>query len=355
MAAAPGAKKLQPIIIKRVKKAAHGHHGGAWKIAYADFVTAMMAFFLLMWLLGSTAKGELQGIAAYFNSPLKVEMSGGPGAGSTSSVVPGGGKDLTRSIGEVRKSDGRSNDPSKIGQDGRREGERDTSRESARESARQQDIRKLAALRSKIESLIENNPKLKDFRSQIKLEVTPEGLEIQIQDAQNRPMFDTGSALVKPYMRDILREIGSALNGIDNRVSLAGHTDAAPYGNGDRGYGNWELSADRANASRRELVSSGMADDKLVRVIGLAASDLLDKSNPMAPLNRRISVTVLTRDAEARMFGNRRLDAPDAVKAITDQIGREANAPAAASPNATLQAMAGPQAPQEPAQRQATP
>ncbi|PZQ76437.1 MAG: hypothetical protein DI563_06980, partial [Variovorax paradoxus] len=185
--------------------------------------------------------------------------------------------------------------------------------------------------------------------------VTPEGLEIQIQDAQNRPMFDTGSALVKPYMRDILREIGSALNGIDNRVSLAGHTDAAPYGNGDRGYGNWELSADRANASRRELVSSGMADDKLVRVIGLAASDLLDKSNPMAPLNRRISVTVLTRDAEARMFGNRRLDAPDAVKAITNQIGREANAPAAASANPTLQAMAGPQAQQEPAQRQATP
>ncbi|RYF77605.1 MAG: motility protein MotB, partial [Comamonadaceae bacterium] len=281
MAAAPGAKKLQPIIIKRVKKAAHGHHGGAWKIAYADFVTAMMAFFLLMWLLGSTAKGELQGIAAYFNSPLKVEMSGGPGTMLLALPVPGGGKDLTRTVGEVRRSDGQTQDPTKAGGD-----------DARREQARQQEARRLAALQARIERLIEDNPKLREFRSQIRLEVTPEGLEIQIVDAQSRPMFDTGSALVKPYMRDILREIGGALNGIDNKISLAGHTDTAPYGNGVRGYGNWELSADRANASRRELVSAGMADDKLVRVIGLAASDLLDKAQPLAAVNRRISVTV---------------------------------------------------------------
>ena len=136
-------------------------------------------------------------------------------------------------------------------------------------------------------------------------------------------MFDTGSSLVKPQMRDILHEIGSALNGIENKVSLAGHTDATPYGNGDRGYGNWELSADRANASRRELVASGMPDDKLVRVVGLAASDLLDKGNAMAPVNRRISITVLTHEAESRLLGTPRLDAPDEVKAINDQLARD--------------------------------
>ena len=136
--------------------------------------------------------------------------------------------------------------------------------------------------------------------------MTTDGLEIQIVDDQNRPMFDSGSALVKPYMRDILREIGTALNGIENRVSLAGHTDAAPYGNGERGYGNWELSADRANASRRELVGAGMPDDKLVRVVGLAASDLLEKDTPLAPVNRRISITVLTREAESRLLGGAR-------------------------------------------------
>jgi chemotaxis protein MotB len=316
MATSQGTKKLQPIIIKRVKKISHGHHGGAWKIAYADFVTAMMAFFLLMWLLGSTAKGDLQGIASYFHSPFKVEMAGGPGSGSSSSIVTGGGKDLTRTNGQVKQSDAPGKQTSVLAEDKKSEQAR-------------QDARRMSALRAKIEALIEANPKLRDYRSQIRLQVTVDGLEIQIVDEQNRPMFDSGSALVKPYMRDILHEIGTALNGIENRVSLAGHTDAAPYGNGDRGYGNWELSADRANASRRELVGSGMPDDKLVRVVGLAASDLLDKDNKLAPVNRRISVTVLTRDAESRLFGGGRIEGNDAVKAIQEQIARDAKTPAA--------------------------
>ncbi|WP_082755001.1 flagellar motor protein MotB [Variovorax sp. PAMC 28711] len=314
MATSPGTKKLQPIIIKRVKKTAHAHHGGAWKIAYADFVTAMMAFFLLMWLLGSTAKGDLQGIASYFNSPLQVAMPGGSGAGNSSSIIPGGGTDLTRSVGQVRKSQGQNNDRARMNDD-------DMKREAA-----SQDARRMASLQQKIERLINESPILKEFRSQVRLEVTLDGLEIQIVDAQNRPMFDTGAALVKPYMRDILRAIGTSLNGVENRVSLAGHTDAAPYGNGDRGYGNWELSADRANASRRELVASGMPDEKLVRVVGLAASDLMDKTNALSPVNRRISITVLTREAESRLLGTARMDAPDAVKAITDQVQRDRKA-----------------------------
>lgn len=284
-------KKLQPIIIKRVKKGGHAAHGGAWKIAYADFVTAMMAFFLLMWLLGSTAKGDLQGISSYFSSPLKVAMSGGDGAGNSSSIMPGGGNDLSKVHGQVRRSEA---DATK---------ERRASLENARAERARQDNERIKALQSKIDALITENPRLNEYKSQIRMDITPDGLQIQIIDDQNRPMFDSGSALVKPYMRDILKEIGSALGGVENRISLAGHTDATPYGNGDRGYSNWELSADRANASRRELVAAGMPDAKLGRVVGLAASDLLEPNTPRSPANRRITITILTQEAEERLLG----------------------------------------------------
>ena len=284
-------KKLQPIIIKRVKKGGHAAHGGAWKIAYADFVTAMMAFFLLMWLLGSTAKGDLQGIAAYFASPLKVAMAGGDGAGNSSSVIPGGGNDLSKVHGQVRRSDTDS------------EKARRQSIDTARAERAKQDAERIKTLQAKIDALITENPRLNEYKSQIRIDVTPDGLQIQIVDDQNRPMFDSGSAMVKPYMRDILREIGAALNGVENRVSLAGHTDAVPYSNSDRGYSNWELSSDRANATRRELVAAGMPDAKLGRVVGLAASDLLEPDNPRSAANRRITITVLTREAEERLMG----------------------------------------------------
>ena len=284
-------KKLQPIIIKRVKKGGHAAHGGAWKIAYADFVTAMMAFFLLMWLLGSTAKGELQGISDYFSSPLKVAMTGGDGSGNSSSVIPGGGNDLSKVHGQVRRSDTDS------------EKARRQSIDTARAERAKQDAQRIKTLQAKIDALITENPRLNEYKSQIRIDVTPDGLQIQIVDDQNRPMFDSGSAMVKPYMRDILREIGAALNGVENRVSLAGHTDAVPYSNSDRGYSNWELSSDRANATRRELVAAGMPDAKLGRVGGLAASDLLEPDNPRSAANRRITITVLTREAEERLMG----------------------------------------------------
>lgn len=284
-------KKLQPIIIKRVKKGGHATHGGAWKIAYADFVTAMMAFFLLMWLLGSTAKGELQGISDYFSSPLKVAMAGGDGSGNSSSVIPGGGNDLSKVHGQVRRSDTDS------------EKARRQSIDTARAERAKQDAERIKTLQAKIDALITENPRLNEYKSQIRIDVTPDGLQIQIVDDQNRPMFDSGSAMVKPYMRDILREIGAALNGVENRVSLAGHTDAVPYSNSDRGYSNWELSSDRANATRRELVAAGMPDAKLGRVVGLAASDLLEPDNPRSAANRRITITVLTREAEERLMG----------------------------------------------------
>ena len=282
-------KKLQPIIIKRIKKKGHSAHGGAWKIAYADFVTAMMAFFLLMWLLGSTSSGDRNGIADYFSNPVKVSLMGGDGSGNSDSVLPGGGRDLSKSEGQVDGGDAER--AAKL-----------MGAQMARSAQARRDEVRIDALQRKITELIANTPQLAEFGAQIQLDKTADGLHIQIVDAQNRPMFDTGSALVKPYMRDILRAIGSSLGDVENRIALAGHTDATPFGSGQRGYSNWELSADRANASRRELVAGGLPDDKLLRVEGLASSQLRTPEAPGDAINRRISIVILTKEAEARML-----------------------------------------------------
>lgn len=308
------AKKLQPIIIKRVKKGGHGSHAGAWKIAYADFVTAMMAFFLLMWLLGSTSEGDKKGLSDYFQSPLKIAMQGGTGAGASQSVINGGGNDLTQTAGQSKRGDGA--DPRAKKQSG----------DITKASRAKQDAQKLAELSAKISAVVSQNPKLAEFSDQIKLSITPDGLQIQIVDDLKRPMFDSGSATVKPYMREILQAIGAALVDIDNKISLDGHTDQTPYGSGARGYSNWELSADRANASRRELVTAGMPDEKVARVMGLASSILLDEDNPRSPSNRRISITVMTREAEERLLGARRVNA-----------AAEQNVPSAGAPPAAKQ------------------
>ena len=255
-------KKVQPIIIKRIKKGGHAAHGGAWKIAYADFVTAMMAFFLLMWLLGSTTEGDKKGIADYFNSPLKVAMFGGSGAGDASSIVKGGGNNLSESVGQVKK------------------GKSETADEKAKKKAlraeqARAEAERLRALKQKVEEVIANDERLAKYKSQIQLDLTAEGLRIQIVDDQSRPMFDSADAEVKGYMRDILRAIGRVLDEVPNRLTIEGHTDAKPFSAGERGYSNWELSSDRANASRRELISGGLTGSKVLRVQGLAAQVLI--------------------------------------------------------------------------------
>lgn len=289
----------RPIVIKRVKKAAHGHHGGAWKIAYADFVTAMMAFFLLMWLLGSTAKGDLNGIAEYFKTPLKVALQGGSGAGDASSIIKGGGQDLTKKAGQLQKSEKPS--PKKttdVKSSKIVEGKNPVNLQAAKEELEKQEKEKLKELKAKLEKTMDSNPTLKQFKKQVILDITSEGLRIQIVDEKNRPMFDSGSAVMKPYTKEILHEIGKVLNQVPNRISLSGHTDATAYSGGERGYSNWELSAERANASRRELVAAGIDEGKIVRVVGLASSINFVKDDPMDPANRRISIVVLNRKAE---------------------------------------------------------
>ncbi|MCC8995505.1 MAG: flagellar motor protein MotB [Nitrosomonas sp.] len=272
----------RPIVIKRIKKVAGGHHGGAWKIAYADFVTAMMAFFLLMWLLGSTSKAKLEGISDYFKTPLKVALSGGSSVANSESILKGGGEDFTRQAGQVNKGVVKEE---KID-------------EKAKKILRERAERiRLEGLKKKIEDAIEANPSLKKFEKQLLLDITTDGLRIQIVDEQNRPMFALGKAELQPYTKTILREIGKMLNDVPNKISLSGHTDGKPFPSGDKGFSNWELSADRANASRRELVLGGMDPDKMLKVVGLSSAVLFDKNDALNPINRRISVVVMNEKA----------------------------------------------------------
>jgi chemotaxis protein MotB len=280
--AAGSEKAKSTIVVKRVKRGGHGGHGAAWKIAYADFVTAMMAFFLLMWLLGSTTKGDLKGISDYFQSPLQVSLSGGDGSGDSNSIITGGGDDLTKEAGAVKRGEVEA-------------------RKRRRDELKRKEHDRMEALAVRLNEAIDANPAMAAMRDQIKVEVTPDGLRIQIVDDFKRPMFDMGSPRVKDYMRTILREFGRVLEDVEGRVVLTGHTDSARYAAGDRAYSNWELSADRANASRRELIAGGMSAGRIARVVGLADSSLLNVKDPMDPLNRRISIIVLNKLAEERM------------------------------------------------------
>ena len=313
------AKKLQPIIIKRIKKGGHAAHGGAWKIAYADFVTAMMAFFLLMWLLGSTTDGDKKGIADYFASPLKVAMGGGSGSGDSSSIIKGGGTDLTRSSGQVKRGDVQAPRSS-------------LNLQALKENQARGETAKLEALKEKVKAALAANPKSEALLSQIRLDMTRDGLRIQIVDENNRPMFDSGSAVVKPYMRDLLRDIGIVLAEVPNRLTLEGHTDAQPFSAGERGYSNWELSSDRANASRRELIAGGLPDTRVLRVQGLASSNLIDPNDPRSPVNRRISIIVMNRDAEDRLFGNQPTSVNEPTTVPADSAGAAAAVPPTNNP-----------------------
>lgn len=280
------AEDTKPIIVKRIKKVAGGHHGGAWKIAYADFVTAMMAFFLLMWLLGSTSKATLEGISEYFKMPLKVALQGGPSVAASDSVLKGGGKDLTKKQAQVKPVDGPKGK------------QKEVDIKDAKTALEKAEQEKLAELKLKIEEAIDASPTLSKFKKQLLIDITSEGLRIQIVDEQNRPMFASSKAELQPYAKQILHEIGSMLNDVPNKISLSGHTDAVPYPTGDKGYSNWELSSDRANASRRELVAGGMDESKLLRVVGLSSASLFDKENPLNPVNRRISIIIMNKKAE---------------------------------------------------------
>ncbi|SDK93550.1 chemotaxis protein MotB [Modicisalibacter muralis] len=265
----------RPIVIKRKKAARNRHHGGNWKIAYADFMTALMALFLVLWILSTASEDELKSIAEYFRTPLPVAMAGGDKNTASTSAIPGGGPDPMHADGERKRIDERM---------------------QTRPSDEQ---RRLLNLEQRIETVIDKNPKLRDLRSQLRMELTQEGLRIQIVDTERRPMFELGSDRVAPYMHDILNAIAPVLNELPNRISLSGHTDSLPYFGGEQGYSNWELSTDRANASRRELVAGGLDPNKLLRVAGMGSRVPLDETDPRNAINRRISIVVLDKRAAA--------------------------------------------------------
>ncbi|MCR1567801.1 MAG: flagellar motor protein MotB [Mixta calida] len=267
-------KHKQPIIIiRKRKKHGHDHHGGSWKIAYADFMTAMMAFFLVMWLIANSSPQQRHRIAEYFQMPLKVALSQGNQSSLSDSVIPGGGDDLVKKEGEVNRSRPRDGESDK-------------------------DIRRLKKARERLESLIKSDPRLSNFQSNLRLQLTENGLLIQIIDTQDRPMFKLGSKELESYLMAIFEALVPVLNELPNRISLTGHTDSLPYAQGDVGYSNWELSSDRANASRRALISAGLTANKFLRVIGTADSMVLENTAPDSPINRRISILVLTQNKE---------------------------------------------------------
>ena len=316
------AEDTKPIIVKKIKKGGHGHHGGAWKIAYADFVTAMMAFFLLMWLMGSTTKEEKQAISDYFQNPSPIA---GPGGASTSMIKIGGGKDVTYSEGDTKRGSNQDEKPDK---------DKQTKPEVGQVT--QDDKQRLLQLKQELEQAIDASAALKPFKDQLLLEITKEGLRVQIVDKENRPMFASGSAALQPYAEQILREIGKVINTVPNHISLSGHTDAKPYVTATgQHYSNWELSADRANASRRALTNGGMSDEKVARVVGLSSAVLFDKSDPFNPINRRISIIVLNKETEdAILHDEGKLDQTTAEAA--QQVGTVPSAsvsPAPPKPN----------------------
>ncbi|GIX36070.1 MAG: hypothetical protein KatS3mg126_1849 [Lysobacteraceae bacterium] len=279
------AKNDQPVIIKKVKKVSGhgGHHGGAWKIAYADFVTAMMAFFLLMWLLAVADQDVKRGIADYFNNPpVRLSLMGGKAVGEQTRPLPGGGEDLSRKEGEKRRgSDASPTDPIK-----------------AKEAARQAEREALEKLKERIAAAIDQIPSLQPYKGQLLLDLTSEGLRIQVVDQESRPMFDQGRTQLKPYAAEILRELAKLINATENKISISGHTDATAFVGGEAGYSNWELSNDRANAARRALVAGGLDPKRVMRVVGLADTVPLDRENPENPQNRRISIVVMNKDLE---------------------------------------------------------
>lgn len=277
----------QPIIIKRVKRYGGGHHGGAWKIAFADFATAMMAFFLVLWLMSSATPEQLLAIAGYFKDPVGFSESGSPyviDLGGSPEMSPD--QTLNPEVQSVPA-------PDRVPIDA------DT-QDAAAEQVEQE---RLEMLLQELQNKVNENPQLQKFKDQILFEITQDGLRIQIMDADNRPMFDIGSARLKPYFEDILLAMADTIKAVPNKISISGHTDATPYV-GNNGFGNWELSSGRANAARRVLVAGSYPDAQVARVVGYASSALYDRDQPQNPINRRIDIVVMTKKAQQKIEGS---------------------------------------------------
>ncbi len=269
-----------PVIVRRIKKYNKGH-GGAWKVAFADFATAMMSFFLVLWLTASTTPEQREAIQGYFEDPIGFTEGGSPNP-----VDLGGSASVTQQSSQDKVPDDITFEDEVI--------------EDMAESIEE---RRLMELMQSIQQQINESDKLKEFKDQLLLDITDEGLRIQIVDKSKRPMFDSGKSELKFYSEAILFELASTIARVPNKLSVTGHTDAQPFAIGDE-YSNWELSADRANAARRALVEGGVSADQVSRVVGLASSVLLDEADPLSPANRRIAIIILNKRSEYQIQKN---------------------------------------------------
>ncbi len=296
----------QPIIIKRVKKAAHAHHGGAWKIAYADFVTAMMAFFLLMWLISMTTPEQKDGLADYFAPPNVSRSTSGSGGvlagtahddsgaregGTVTAVVvslappaeeeeEGEDKGKTPGEGHVGDKEQRGADQMHPEQALMEQGDVD------------QEARLFARAEMSIRQSLSDLPEIAELSKHVMIDETPDGLRIQLVDQEGRSMFPSESAMPYERTRVLLSTIGNVLNDLPNRVTIGGHTDSAPMSTGAE-YTAWELTADRANAARRILMEAGLDGNRIYQVAGKADSEPLFPEDPFMAANRRISIVLL--------------------------------------------------------------
>lgn len=268
-------KGATPIIIKKKKGHGHGHHGGSWKVALADFMTAMMAFFLLMWLLGSTSSEEQKAIAAHFQDPGSeyVVGEGGADLGIIDQEQPLQRTDAAEPTNET------AND-------------REITEDELQKELERIEREQLEELKKQLEAEINSDAVFQQIKDQILIDFTALGLRIQIVDKDQRPMFDVGSANLQKWSADVLHALAPILNKVQNKISITGHTDATPYGAGAK-YTNWELSADRANAARRALLEGTYPEGKVATVQGMGSAAPLVVDKPTEPINRRIAIIVL--------------------------------------------------------------
>ena len=260
-----------PIIIRRrVKSGDGGHHGGAWKVAYADFVTAMMAFFLLMWLLNATTEEQRKGLADYFNPSIPISKVSGGGQGALN------GSSVLSEDSLIRDNIGGSTEfPS-------------TKRELQSDMGAQSD--QLDKLREKIEASKDDN-ETKIISKHIKMRIVDAGLLIELIDVDDEPLFSVGSAKPSKILDELLFVVAPVLATVENKIAITGHTDALTYAS-KKNYSNWELSTDRANASRRLLIDYGFPIYQVAQVSGKASTEPIS-TNPAAAQNRRIAITIL--------------------------------------------------------------
>lgn len=293
------------IIIKKKKGHGHGHHGGGWKVALADFMTALMAFFLLMWVIASTTPAEKEAIAGYFKDPGNTFVIG-PG-GADSSVI-----DMEETQRQADPADNQTEEAVEPGRNQSRdittdergaagtESDQDKKQSSTaldqnvlEKEMQKQEKEQLEALQKQLANEINKADSVfQELKDQIMIDFTALGLRIQIVDKEQRPMFDLGSAKLKPYSNEVLKALAPILNKVPNHLSITGHTDAKPYGLGAT-YSNWELSADRANAARRALVTGGYPEAKVSTVQGMGSIAPFKADEPTADINRRIAIIVL--------------------------------------------------------------